>query len=101
MYNHITHGDRLPSLLLPLQTKGNSIKDCTNVCPKMDRLNLSIFASKTLGYPEETVYNSFDITLQLTLGLKHISDTFNHHPAKISKIIRSNHVPAKAYLICI
>ena len=35
----------------------------------MDRLILSIFASKTLGYPEETVYNSFGITLQLTLGL--------------------------------
>ena len=69
MYNHVTYGNRLSSLSLPLQNKGNSIKDYTNVCPKMDRLNLSILLVKLWVILKKTVYNNLGIALQLTLEL--------------------------------
>ena len=87
--HHVIYDNRLPILPLPLQNEGESIKDYTKRMSEDGPPEFEYLASKTLGYPEDTVHNSLGISLQLLLELNKVQTPLTTILQRASKIIRS------------
>ena len=95
LYNHAIYDNRLPTLPLPLQNEGESIKDYTKRMSEDGPPELEYLANKTLGYPEKTVHNSLSIALQLLLELNKVQTPLTTILQRTSKIIRSTMLQQK------